>query len=167
MNEESVETRSPELDKVVRYPTGREDNAASASAVGQEDPPQQLVPAQPAIWSPPSPSDASDVEAATEPRWHESVTFRPLELLLPPRQRLRPTWALPLAPEALASVRRVSVRLATGELVPVALVPDETAVRERANALIRQIAERPGDWLLAEGRFLRPEAIVSIDVTPL
>jgi len=61
----------------------------------------------------------------------------------------------------------VSVRLATGELVPVALVPDETAARERANALIRQIAERPGDWLLAEGRFLRPEAIVLIDVTPL
>ena len=51
--------------------------------------------------------------------------------------------------------------------MPVALLPDETAAHERANELIRRLTETPTEWPLAEGRFLRPEAIVSIDVTPL
>ena len=61
-------------------------------------------------------------------------------------------------------VARVWARLSTGERVEVASFADLHEARARAQGLVRELsAERP-EWPCFSGRFVRPEAIVSLDV---
>jgi hypothetical protein len=66
---------------------------------------------------------------------------------------------------AVAVTTQVVVLLTNGERVPVSRPASRVEALEEAQSLIRSLDERtPGAWPLADGRFLRPEAIVSVDV---
>jgi hypothetical protein len=71
----------------------------------------------------------------------------------------------PSRPEAaLATVARVWARLSTGDRIEVAAFGDLGEARERAHELVGRLsADRP-EWPCFGGRFVRPEAIVSVDV---
>jgi hypothetical protein len=62
---------------------------------------------------------------------------------------------------------RVTIRLTTGERVPVAEFPTHDGAKEHARSLIRDLADSGSEWPLVNGRFLKPETIVSVDVEPL
>ena len=74
------------------------------------------------------------------------------------------------APEATHEVtrdtRRVVVRMHGGEDIELARVEGRDAAVEMARDMVRTIdgAETSGEWPLVGDRFLRPGAIVSIDV---
>jgi hypothetical protein len=71
----------------------------------------------------------------------------------------------PAPPPQAVATAHVAILLTNGERVPVSLPASRIEALEEARELIRMIDERaPGSWPLAEGRFLRPEAIVSVDV---
>jgi hypothetical protein len=59
---------------------------------------------------------------------------------------------------------RVTIRLTTGERVPVAEFPTHDGAKEHARSLIRDLADSGSEWPLVNGRFLKPETIVSVDV---
>ena len=103
-------------------------------------PPAEPVPAPP----PPPPAAeaaAPDLEPAPEPA--------------PAPAQPEPTVAI---------VARVWARLSTGERVEVASFADLHEARARAEQVVRELsADRP-EWPCFSGRFVRPEAIVSLDV---
>jgi hypothetical protein len=60
---------------------------------------------------------------------------------------------------------QVVVLLSNGERIQVASAPDAAGALAEAQALIRSLDDRqPGRWPYSGGRFLRPDAIVSVDV---
>ena len=60
---------------------------------------------------------------------------------------------------------RVAIRLSNNDRVEAAVVGDPIAAKAQAKALIRYIAGKDGtDWPYVGGRFLKPDAIVSIDL---
>jgi hypothetical protein len=67
------------------------------------------------------------------------------------------------APSATVIVR-VLARLSNGERIEVGAHEDEQAARAEATALMRFLREASGDWPFLNGRFVRPDAIVSVDV---
>ena len=67
------------------------------------------------------------------------------------------------APGAAVTVR-VLARLSNGERIEVGTHADETAAKAEATALMRYLREAGTDWPFLNGRFVRPEAIVSIDI---
>jgi hypothetical protein len=78
--------------------------------------------------------------------------------------------AVPLSTSAAAapdqpSVKHVVIaRLTTGERVEVNSYADRNAARAEAKALMAYLREGHPDWPFVHGRFIRPEAIVSIDL---
>jgi hypothetical protein len=76
------------------------------------------------------------------------------------------TGARPRRPAG--SRAHVLVVLANGERVEVSPPSSRIEALEAAKLFIEGLDERvPGSWPFAEGRFLRPEAVVSVDVVPL
>lgn len=71
----------------------------------------------------------------------------------------------PAPPPAPVRLVRVNVRLSTGARVEVAAHEDELGARREATALMRYLRDGRGDWPFIGGAFIRPETIVSIDVT--
>jgi hypothetical protein len=60
---------------------------------------------------------------------------------------------------------RVVIRLSNNDRVEAAVVGDPIAAKAQAKALIRYIAGKDGtDWPYVGGRFLKPDAIVSVDL---
>ena len=73
------------------------------------------------------------------------------------------------APEAAASANgagfRVSIRLTSGERVTVSECSDIGEAKGYAKALTKQLGTTdPDDWPFVNGRFLKPDTIVSVDV---
>ena len=66
--------------------------------------------------------------------------------------------------ESAADPHRVLVRLQNGERVELATLPDRASAEARARELIRQLDADPTAWPEVGRRFLRPGAIVSIDI---
>jgi hypothetical protein len=58
----------------------------------------------------------------------------------------------------------VIARLTTGERVEINSYADRNAARAEAKALMAYLREGHPDWPFVNGRFIRPEAIVSIDL---
>jgi hypothetical protein len=76
--------------------------------------------------------------------------------------------ASPVDTRTAVAASQVVVLLVNGERVPVSLPSSRPEALEEAQELARAIDERPpGGWPLADGRFLRPEAIISVDVVDL
>jgi hypothetical protein len=69
----------------------------------------------------------------------------------------------PEQPE-LATTVRVLARLSNGERIEVGAHPDQDGAKAEATALMRFLRETGSDWPFLNGRFVRPEAIVSIDI---
>ena len=71
----------------------------------------------------------------------------------------------PAPPPAPVVLVRVHVRLSTGARVEVAAHEDELGARRQATALMRYLRDGRGDWPFIGGACIRPETIVSIDVS--
>ena len=70
-------------------------------------------------------------------------------------------------PAPVAGVaHRLSVRLTNGERVEMGAFDDLEAAKAAAKALMAQVAAADGgDWPFVSGRFLKPETIVSVDIS--
>lgn len=67
------------------------------------------------------------------------------------------------APAAMAVAAEVHVRLSNGERVAAGSFDSEADAEGRARDLMRAL-DGDGDWPQLDGRFIRPDAVVSIDV---
>ena len=142
-------------------------------------PPAEVAP-PPAEVAPP-PGEAAPLPVEIEPPAPAAEAAEapaaPVEPVAPPPA---PTPAAPEPEPALtpASLRvpapepddpspgsaRVTIRLTTGERVAVAEFPTHDGAKEHARSLIRDLSDSGDEWPLVNGRFLRPETIVSVDV---
>jgi hypothetical protein len=86
----------------------------------------------------------------------------------PPVEDPAPAPAVEEAPAAAnGNGFTVSVRLTSGERVAVAACADIGEAKGYAKALTKQLGTtEPDDWPFVNGRFLKPDTIVSVDVEP-
>jgi hypothetical protein len=75
-----------------------------------------------------------------------------------------PAPATTEAPTATSVTFRVFARLSNGERIEVGTHAGEESAKAEATALMRFLKADGGDWPFLDGRFVRPEAIVSVDV---
>jgi hypothetical protein len=144
-----------------------------------EAPPvQEFQPPVPAFEEPAAPEPA--VPLATEPvapqALPETNGQAPHDFeddLLPPELAppVEDPAPAPAAEEAPAAANgngfTVSVRLTSGERVAVAACADIGEAKGYAKALTKQLGTtEPDDWPFVNGRFLKPDTIVSVDVEP-
>jgi hypothetical protein len=74
----------------------------------------------------------------------------------------------PPPPVAADAGYRVSIRFTSGERMTVAECADAGEAKGYAKALTKQLgATDSDDWPFVNGRFLRPDTIVSVDVETL
>jgi hypothetical protein len=144
-----------------------------------EAPPvQEFQPPVPAFEEPAAPEPA--VPLATEPVAPQALPetngqaphdfeddLLPPELA-PPVEDPAPAPAAEEAPGAAnGNGFTVSVRLTSGERVAVAACADIGEAKGYAKALTKQLGTtEPDDWPFVNGRFLKPDTIVSVDVEP-
>jgi hypothetical protein len=78
----------------------------------------------------------------------------------------QPASAGPVEPApAPSAIYRLSVRLTNGERVEAGAYGDLEAAKQQAKALMAQFAAADGgDWPFVNGRFLKPDTIVSVDI---
>jgi hypothetical protein len=125
------------------------------AAPERKDPPTVHAPATPS-------HDASPTPLPVQPV--------PVTEVAPPVVELRPAIeaappALPLPPVVTqATTVRVLARLSNGERIEVGVHDDEGSAKAEATALMRFLREAGGDWPFLNGRFVRPDAIVSVDI---
>ena len=102
--------------------------------------------------------------APASPTTANEPTPRPV-LSLPEHAVVALRPAVPEVPRAAPTTRiRVVARLASGEQIEVGAHAAEAAAKAEATALMRFLREAGGDWPFLSGRFVRPEAIVSVDI---
>jgi hypothetical protein len=113
--------------------------------------------------------------AMTEPRLEPEPELAPEPVVVTPPA---PTPVAPVpAPEpepapapkpAAADVpaaHRLSLRLTNGERVEAGAYADLEAAKQQAKALMAQVAAADGgDWPFVNGRFIKPDTIVSVDI---
>jgi hypothetical protein len=95
----------------------------------------------------------------------------PPEIATPAAEATPPEMPTPTAettpPEmpAAGTTYRLSVRLTNGERVEAGAHGDLEAAKQQAKALMAQVAASDGgDWPFVNGRFLKPDTIVSVDI---
>ena len=67
-----------------------------------------------------------------------------------------------------AVVWRMTIRLTNGEGVEAGDFSDQNAAKEEAKAIMTQIADADAaEWPFVNGRFLKPDSIVSVDIAEL
>jgi len=116
----------------------------------------QLVAGQTA----PEPAPEAALELAPEPEPEPAPELEPAAEAVPepdpqPAQSEQP---------ALQTVARVYAKLTTGERIEVASCSELLEARQRAEAVVRDLSGERPEWPCFAGRFVRPEAIVSVDV---
>jgi hypothetical protein len=116
----------------------------------------------PTVQAPAFPSsDATPTPLPVQPAPAPEAVTPVVEL----RPAIEPAPAVPLARVAPAtSTVRVLARLSNGERIEVGAHEDEAAAKAEATALMRFLRETGGDWPFLNGRFVRPDAIVSVDI---
>ena len=62
------------------------------------------------------------------------------------------------------AVVNVVVRLIDGDQIVAGTHGDSDEARRSAEELLRKFSKGEGEWLFVEGRYLRPQAVVSIDL---
>ena len=93
------------------------------------------------------------------------VTTEPTPLPVAAAPAAHAVVELRAVPEARTTATvRVYARLSNGERIEVGAHAEEGAAKAEATALMRFLREAGGDWPFLSGRFVRPEAIVSVDV---
>jgi hypothetical protein len=151
--------------------------------------PAPLAPVQPAAEpvAQPVAEPATTAERTSpwhaEPTSHVETALQPLtaperETVEPPAEAAAapsPEPAAPaLAPEpqtvrfveppAIETIARVFLRLSNGERVEAGSFDDVGAAKARAEEVVREVAQGLDVWPFFGGRYIRPEAIVSVDV---
>jgi hypothetical protein len=96
-----------------------------------------------------------------EPVVLEPVVLQPVE---PEPVELEQPVELPAAAQDAAVEFRVSIRFLGNECVELASHTDAVEAKSAAQALVAQLAQAGGDWPFVGGRFVRPEAVLSVDV---
>jgi hypothetical protein len=104
----------------------------------------------------PPPTVAS--EAATVP------VIPALRVTQPAPAPVAASQPAPVEAAGSAIVARVFVRLASGDRVEVAVLPELAAARRRAEEIVQEIQEPGEGWPFFAGRFVRPDAVVSVDL---
>jgi hypothetical protein len=67
-------------------------------------------------------------------------------------------------PAAIETIARVFLRLSTGERVEAGSFDDMGAAKARAAEVVREVSQGERTWPFCAGRYIRPEAIVSVDI---
>jgi hypothetical protein len=67
-------------------------------------------------------------------------------------------------PSVTGTVVHVVVRLLDGDRVVAGTLPDADAARRSAEEVVRGFTQDDGRWPLVQGRYLRPGAVISIDL---
>jgi hypothetical protein len=67
-------------------------------------------------------------------------------------------------PAAIETIARVFVRLSNGERVEAGSFDDMAAAKARAEEVVAQVSTSGNGWPFFGGRYIRPEAVVSVDV---
>jgi hypothetical protein len=120
-------------------------------------PEPEAAPRAPALLEP------APLEAVPEPAPEPPPAPPPLRIAPPPPPAPAPSYEPPAA--VASATIRVVIRLSNNDRVEAAVVGDPSAARAQATALIRYIAGKDGsDWPYIGGRYLRPDAIVSVDL---
>jgi 2-oxoglutarate dehydrogenase E2 component (dihydrolipoamide succinyltransferase) len=115
----------------------------------------------------PPPAPAPEPETAPSLQLAEPAPPAPAPapepLLAPPAPAVEPV--APIAASPSAGTFCVALRLQGGERVDVLTRVDEPSAQARAREIVSELARvRPDEWPHYAGRFLRPDAIVSVDV---
>ena len=160
-----VEPVAPVVEPVTPVIEPETETAADAEAAADEPQPVStaLVPVQPAVEEPvaiPTPAEPSEpqiVEPAPEPA--AAVEPAPATPAAAEPQTVRF-----VEPAAIETIARVFVRLSNGERVEAGSFDDMGAAKARAEEVVRDISQRDAGWPFFGGRYIRPEAIVSVDV---
>jgi hypothetical protein len=145
--------------------------APEADAVELAEPEPLVVPAPEAVAEDdpvsfaPEPAPVAEPEPIHEPQ----PALEPEPMPEPAPLRLAPPQPPPAPSHEPAAVGtatiRVVIRLSNNDRVEAAVVGDPIAAKAQAMALIRYIAGKDGtDWPYVGGRFLKPDAIVSVDL---
>lgn len=130
--------------------------------VSSEDLARVREPVAVAAVPPPPVSVVPDPEPAPAP----PVAIVPDHVPVPlPEPVVAPEVVAPevVAPAATATGAEVFVRLSSGERVGAGAFDSEAGAETRARDLMRAL-DGNGDWPQLDGRFIRPDAVVSIDV---
>jgi type II secretion system (T2SS) protein E len=112
--------------------------------------------------------DAAVPVETTPPEAPEETEEPAAPELAPEPEPVATSYDVPESPapaEEVEGAHRVVVRLSNGERVEVARAEDRAEAERHARTFIRGLAGRElSDWPSVGGRFLRPDAIVSVDV---
>jgi hypothetical protein len=146
-------------------------------AAAEPAPPVETPP--PAVQPPVAPAAERGPDPATAPTLHavDPPTREPVSQLRPPAPPepdppaaeepaapVQPAVAEP-APAPGGGGHEVVVRLADGDVVSAGSFSSREAAKDAAKNLTREIASSPpGEWPEIDGRFIRPELIVSVDI---
>jgi hypothetical protein len=150
---EPVQAPEPEL------PAQPEPAPVQAAAISDPEPVEQphLHVPEPELQAPPEPALIEPAQVAPPPM------PEPAPLRIAPPLESAPAHE-PESPVGSATVR-VVIRLSNNDRVDAAVLGDPRAAKAQAQALIRYIAGKDGsDWPYVGGRFLKPDAIVSVDL---
>jgi hypothetical protein len=126
----------------------------------------------------PEPTFAAEPPAVYEEPAHETPGAEPVPLPQPPAPRPapyppaavepQPAPQAPEAPPAAAATWRMTIRLTNGERVEAGDFPDQAAAKLEARTIMVQVADADSDeWPFVNGRFLKPDTIVSVDIAEL
>ena len=97
----------------------------------------------------------------------EPVVLEPVVLapVVPePIELEQPADVPPAAAQNAAVEFRVSIRFLGNECVEIASHADAVEAKSAAQALVAQLSQGGGDWPFVGGRFVRPDAVLSVDV---
>ena len=129
--------------------------------------PEPLAEAEAFVEGAPEPEPIAQAEAIVEAT-AEPAPVEPQPAAAPEPEPAPLRIAAPPVPAAEVAgpvTFRVVIRLSNNDRVEAAVVGDPMAAKAQAKALIRYIAGKDGtDWPYVGGRFLRPDAIVSVDL---
>jgi hypothetical protein len=152
---EPVQTTEPEI------PAQPEPAPMHEAAISDPEPVEQ-----PSLREP-----EPEPQAPSEPALIEPAPFQVAPAPMPEPAPLRIAPPLESAPAHQpespvgSATFRVVIRLSNNDRVDAAVVGNPRAAKAQAQALIRYIAGKDGsDWPYVAGRFLRPDAIVSVDL---
>jgi Type II secretion system (T2SS), protein E, N-terminal domain len=158
-------------------PTAPEPLAPQVAPAAPEPAPAPSAPVAPVAEAPPTPVETP---AAPEPAPAPSAPVAPVAEA-PPTPVETPAAPSEAGPETILSFKppvrepeppqpafRVTIRLANDEPFVVAECGELDEAKEQAQDVIRQLAEASAtDWPFVNGRFLKPDSIVSVDVERL
>jgi Type II secretion system (T2SS), protein E, N-terminal domain len=152
----------PELEPVAAF------EAPSAPQAFEPPVPVFEAPAAPAAPEPVAPLATEPVAPQALPKTNGQVPHDLEDDLVPPEPSApaEPAVAEPAAAEPRTGAGfRVSIRLTSGERLTVSECADVGEAKGYAKALTKQLgATDPDDWPFVNGRFLKPDTIVSVDV---